>query len=111
MELREIEDKIARNEMSASQVFTQMKQHINQKKGKGIPYKGLIIQTEVSNFYAGREAFTSGLPEDCHEGDPAEVDYVVTGLEIDCEKTLIKALELESDEDLGDLVIADIEGQ
>lgn len=76
-----------------------------------ILFKGMILQIDVSNFYAGRQAFTSGLPEDCHEGDPAEVDYVVTGVEIDCQDTLIEALELESDEDLGDLVIADIEGQ
>lgn len=108
MELHEIEDKIARNEMSAAQVFTQMKQHINHKKGRGIPYKGLIVQAKVNNFYAGREAFTSGLPEDCHEGDPAEVDYTVTGAEVDCLGTLVEALGLESDEDLGDLVIADM---
>ena len=31
MELHEIENKIARNEMTAAQVFTQMKQHIPQE--------------------------------------------------------------------------------
>ncbi len=71
-----------------------------------INFKGLTLQIDVSNFYAGREALTTGLPEDCHEGDPATVDYTVAGIEIDCQDTLIDALELESDESLADLVIA-----
>jgi len=74
-----------------------------------IDFKGLTLQIDVNNFYAGREAFTTGLPEDCHEGDPAEIDFTVAGVEIDCQDTLIEALELESDEDLADLVIEEMQ--
>lgn len=110
MELCEIEDKIARNEMSAAQVFTQMKQHINNKKGKGIPYKGLTITTKVNSYTPARPAPIAQTPDSPgydDPGDDCEVEYEVTGAEVDCYRTLADALDLESDEDLGALVIAD----
>jgi hypothetical protein len=46
MQIDEIEDKIARNEMTAAQVFTQMKQHIDAANKDG--YNNAI--NDAANF-------------------------------------------------------------
>ena len=36
------------------------------------------ITCEVDYYSGGREAYTSGLPEDCHPAEDAEVNYNIT---------------------------------
>lgn len=74
-----------------------------------IQFKGLTLQIGKTNHTPERPAPIAQTP-DCpgyaDPGDDEEIEFVVTGAEVDCLKTLIEALGLESDEELGGLVIA-----
>jgi hypothetical protein len=68
-------------------------------------YLGYEVTVDVSHYDAGRPAQTYGLPEDCYEAEPEEVEFDVVGLRIDCEETAIQSLGGWDDYDLGTAVI------
>jgi len=74
-----------------------------------INFKGLTLQIGKTNHTPERPAPMAQTP-DCpgysDPGDDEEIEFTVTGAEADCLGTLLEALGLESDEDLGALVIA-----
>jgi len=78
-----------------------------------INFKGLTLQIEVTSYTSARPAPIAQTP-DCpgyaDPGDDEEVEFQITGVEIDCQETFIGALEgLECDAELATLVIEEME--
>lgn len=76
-----------------------------------ILFKGLTLQIEVQSYTPYRPAPSAQTPDSpgySDPGDQEELEFVITGVEIDCKETLIDALRNDDDEGIGDLIVQEI---
>lgn len=77
-----------------------------------INFKGLTLQIDKIKHTRARPAPMAQTP-DCpgysDPGDDEEIEFDIIGVEIDCPETLIEALYASFEEDIGTLVIEEME--